>query len=177
MARFCITRNNRRGIYNSLQSTHAHGDMIILRIIVQSNNTQINNQMYTLPFLTQTINQSHLTNGFRWWLVQWFEATEIAYYRATDFPHTLRLGGICSCILGGWFCSRYGQFLHRLGVEDMDVGAPPECLAHDREPNRVEIFKIGRCKELPDDNEQWVDDESRSRYERMIQLSTPSLDS
>ncbi|MQM07649.1 hypothetical protein Taro_040491 [Colocasia esculenta] len=50
-------------------------------------------------------------------------------------------------------------------------------LAHDREPNRVEIFKIGRCKELPDDNEQWVDDESRSRYERMIQLSTPSLDS
>ncbi|MQL79916.1 hypothetical protein Taro_012353 [Colocasia esculenta] len=50
-------------------------------------------------------------------------------------------------------------------------------LAHDREPNRVEIFKIGRCKELPDGNEQWVDDESSSRYERMIQLSTPSLDS
>ncbi|MQL72693.1 hypothetical protein Taro_005038, partial [Colocasia esculenta] len=50
-------------------------------------------------------------------------------------------------------------------------------LAHDREPNRVEIFKIGGCKELPDGNEQWVDDESRSRYERMIQLSTPSLDS
>ncbi|MQM22460.1 hypothetical protein Taro_055512, partial [Colocasia esculenta] len=103
-----------------------------------------------------------------------------------------------------------GQFLHRLGVEDMDVGAPPELLfrwdrtantdkemlihmssmhrtwrgvlkkhrlAHDREPNRVEIFKIDRCKELPDGNEQWVDDESRSRYERMIQLSTPSLDS
>ncbi|MQL95206.1 hypothetical protein Taro_027870 [Colocasia esculenta] len=41
-------------------------------------------------------------------------------------------------------------------------------LAHDREPNRVEIFKIGRLKELPDGNEQWVDDESRSRYERMI---------
>ncbi|MQL78560.1 hypothetical protein Taro_010992 [Colocasia esculenta] len=50
-------------------------------------------------------------------------------------------------------------------------------LAHDREPSRVEIFKIGRCKELPDGNEQWVDDESRSRFERMIQLSTPSLDS
>ncbi|MQM14586.1 hypothetical protein Taro_047519 [Colocasia esculenta] len=50
-------------------------------------------------------------------------------------------------------------------------------LAHDREPNRVEIFKIGRCKELPDGNEQWVDDESMSRYERIIQLSTPSLDS
>ncbi|MQM15133.1 hypothetical protein Taro_048068 [Colocasia esculenta] len=64
-----------------------------------------------------------------------------AYYRAADFPHTLRLGGIC-CILDGWlynFCSR--------------------------------------CKELPDGNEQWVDDESRSRYEMMIQLSTPSLDS
>ncbi|MQL80509.1 hypothetical protein Taro_012978 [Colocasia esculenta] len=50
-------------------------------------------------------------------------------------------------------------------------------LAHDRELNRVEIFKIGRCKELPDGTEQWVDDESRSRYERMIQLSTTSLDS
>ncbi|MQL77848.1 hypothetical protein Taro_010268, partial [Colocasia esculenta] len=49
--------------------------------------------------------------------------------------------------------------------------------AHDREHNRVEIFKDGRCKELPDGNEQWVDDESRSRYERMIQLSTPSVDS
>ncbi|MQM18965.1 hypothetical protein Taro_051964 [Colocasia esculenta] len=45
-------------------------------------------------------------------------------------------------------------------------------LAHDREPNRVKIFKIGRCKELPDGTEQWVDDESRSRY-----LSATSLDS
>ncbi|MQL76610.1 hypothetical protein Taro_009021, partial [Colocasia esculenta] len=36
---------------------------------------------------------------------------------------------------------------------------------------------ILRCNELPDGNEQWVDDESRSLYERMIQLSTPSLDS
>ncbi|MQM18119.1 hypothetical protein Taro_051106, partial [Colocasia esculenta] len=50
-------------------------------------------------------------------------------------------------------------------------------IAHNHEPNRVEIFKISRCKELPDGNEHWVDDESRSRYERMIQLSTPSLDS
>ncbi|MQM19828.1 hypothetical protein Taro_052838 [Colocasia esculenta] len=50
-------------------------------------------------------------------------------------------------------------------------------LAHDREPNRVEIFKIGRCKELPDGTEQWVDDESRSRYKRMIQLSATALDS
>ncbi|MQM08743.1 hypothetical protein Taro_041597, partial [Colocasia esculenta] len=48
---------------------------------------------------------------------------ETAYYRATDFPHTLRLGGICSCILGGWFCSRFG-------VEDMNVGAPPEVLSY-----------------------------------------------
>ncbi|MQM18150.1 hypothetical protein Taro_051137 [Colocasia esculenta] len=75
-------------------------------------------------------------------LLAWFKATETAYYRAIDFPHTLRLGGICSYILDSWlynFCTR--------------------------------------CKELPDGNEQWVDDESRSRYERMIQLSTPSLDS
>ncbi|MQM03626.1 hypothetical protein Taro_036416 [Colocasia esculenta] len=40
------------------------------------------------------------------------------------------------------------------------------CLVRDREPNRVEIFKIDRCKELPDGTEQWVDDESRSQYER-----------
>ncbi|MQL74896.1 hypothetical protein Taro_007266, partial [Colocasia esculenta] len=36
---------------------------------------------------------------------------------------------------------------------------------------------VSKCKELPDGTEQWVDDESRSRYERMIQLSTTSLDS
>ncbi|MQL93449.1 hypothetical protein Taro_026087 [Colocasia esculenta] len=40
----------------------------------------------------------------------------------------------------------------------------------------MEIFKIGICKELPDGIEQWVDDESRSRYERMIQLSATLLD-
>ncbi|MQM22135.1 hypothetical protein Taro_055183, partial [Colocasia esculenta] len=39
-------------------------------------------------------------DGFGRWLVQWFEATEIAYYCAADFPHTRSLGGICSCILG-----------------------------------------------------------------------------
>ncbi|MQL76017.1 hypothetical protein Taro_008397 [Colocasia esculenta] len=37
-------------------------------------------------------------------------------------------------------------------------------LAHDRESNRVEIFKIERCKELPNGTKQWVDDESRNRY-------------
>ncbi|MQL69869.1 hypothetical protein Taro_002163 [Colocasia esculenta] len=137
----------------------------------------------------------------------WFEATEIAYYLATDYPHTLCLGGICSCSLDGWLYN----FCSRLGVEDMDVGDVGASLenipdrnkanrshqfmsyrkgrkshyqlkddfrvAHDREPNRVEIFKIDRCKELPDGTEQWVDDESRSRYERMIQLSATSLDS
>ncbi|MQM15098.1 hypothetical protein Taro_048035, partial [Colocasia esculenta] len=139
-----------------------------------------------------------------WWLVQWFEATETTYYRAEDFPHTFCLGGICSCSLDGWLYN----FCSKLGVENMDVGAPPEniadCnkanrshqsmpyrkgrkshyqlkddfrLAHDREPNRVEIFKIGICKELPDGTEQWVDDESRSRYERMISLFATSLDS
>ncbi|MQM19830.1 hypothetical protein Taro_052843 [Colocasia esculenta] len=41
----------------------------------------------------------------------------------------------------------------------------------------VNLCSIPRCKELPDGNEQWVDEKSRSRYERMIQLSTPSLDS
>ncbi|MQL76802.1 hypothetical protein Taro_009202 [Colocasia esculenta] len=48
-------------------------------------------------------------------------------------------------------------------------------LAHDCEPNRVEIFKIDRCKELPDGNEQWVDDESRSQYVREDDLAIDSF--
>ncbi|MQM16979.1 hypothetical protein Taro_049943 [Colocasia esculenta] len=63
-----------------------------------------------------------LPNG--WWLVQWFEATETTYYRAVDFSHTLCLGGICSCSLDSWLYNFYS----RLGVEDMDVGAPPELI-------------------------------------------------
>ncbi|MQM16150.1 hypothetical protein Taro_049105 [Colocasia esculenta] len=40
-------------------------------------------------------------DGFRWWLVQWLEATEIVYYLAVDYPHTLRLGGIYNYSLDG----------------------------------------------------------------------------
>ncbi|MQL98284.1 hypothetical protein Taro_030984, partial [Colocasia esculenta] len=180
------------------------------------------------------------TDDFRWWLVQWFEATEIAYCLAADYLHTLHLEGICNCSLDGWFYN----LCSRLGVKDMNIRAPPElifrwdrtantnkemlihmssmhhtwrgvlkkrhytgksfedviasvpagvnphdwqimcekwntsdeqCLAHDRDLNRVEIFKIGKCKKLPDGLEQWVDDESRSRYVSI--LSATSLDS
>ncbi|MQL89148.1 hypothetical protein Taro_021724 [Colocasia esculenta] len=55
-------------------------------------------------------------DGFRWCLVQWFEATETSYYRAVDFSHTLRLGGICSCSLNDWlynFCSRISLIVIR----------------------------------------------------------------
>ncbi|MQL79726.1 hypothetical protein Taro_012145 [Colocasia esculenta] len=55
------------------------------------------------------------TEGFGRWLVQWFEATETAYYCAVDFPHTRSLGGICSCILGGWFRSSRASFCTDLG--------------------------------------------------------------
>ncbi|MQL79865.1 hypothetical protein Taro_012315 [Colocasia esculenta] len=36
---------------------------------------------------------------------------------------------------------------------------------------------MGRCKDLPDGTQQWVDDESRDRFEKMTQMTTPSLQS
>ncbi|MQL80015.1 hypothetical protein Taro_012449 [Colocasia esculenta] len=48
---------------------------------------------------------------------------------------------------------------------------------HQREPDRMEVFKMGRCKDLPDGTQQWVDDESRDRFEKMTQMTTPSLQS
>ncbi|MQM16632.1 hypothetical protein Taro_049591 [Colocasia esculenta] len=38
---------------------------------------------------------------------------------------------------------------------------------HGRNPHRLELFKMGRCKDLVDDSESWVDEESRRRYETM----------
>ncbi|MQL79645.1 hypothetical protein Taro_012101 [Colocasia esculenta] len=38
---------------------------------------------------------------------------------------------------------------------------------HQREPDLMEVFKMGRCKDLPDGTQQWVDDESRDRFEKM----------
>ncbi|MQL70105.1 hypothetical protein Taro_002397 [Colocasia esculenta] len=32
---------------------------------------------------------------------------------------------------------------------------------HGRHPHRLELFKMGRCKQLPDDSESWVDEETR----------------
>ncbi|MQL79434.1 hypothetical protein Taro_011873 [Colocasia esculenta] len=48
---------------------------------------------------------------------------------------------------------------------------------HQREPDRMEVFKMGRCKDLPDGTQRWVDDESRDRFEKMTQMTTPSLQS
>ncbi|MQL89809.1 hypothetical protein Taro_022396 [Colocasia esculenta] len=45
-----------------------------------------------------------------------------------------------------------------------------------RDPDRLELFKMGRCKELEDGRESWVDDESMRRYESMTQLLTPPSD-
>ncbi|MQM05870.1 hypothetical protein Taro_038689 [Colocasia esculenta] len=47
---------------------------------------------------------------------------------------------------------------------------------HGRNPHQLELFKIGRCKDLADDSESWVDKESRRRYETMTQLMAPSSD-
>ncbi|MQL96064.1 hypothetical protein Taro_028731 [Colocasia esculenta] len=48
---------------------------------------------------------------------------------------------------------------------------------HHRELDRMEVFRMGRCKDLPDGTQRWVDDESRDRFERMTQMTTPSLQS
>ncbi|MQL78196.1 hypothetical protein Taro_010621 [Colocasia esculenta] len=44
---------------------------------------------------------------------------------------------------------------------------------HGRTPHRLEVFKMGRCKDLPDDTEGWVDEESRRRYEAMSEMIAP----
>ncbi|MQL83295.1 hypothetical protein Taro_015797 [Colocasia esculenta] len=46
---------------------------------------------------------------------------------------------------------------------------------HGRHPHRLELFKMGRCKDLPDGSESWVDEESRRRY-TMTQMIAPSSD-
>ncbi|MQM18240.1 hypothetical protein Taro_051228 [Colocasia esculenta] len=46
-----------------------------------------------------------------------------------------------------------------------------------REPDHMEVFRMGRCKDLPDGTQRWVDDESRNHFERMTQMTTPSLQS
>ncbi|MQL80812.1 hypothetical protein Taro_013258 [Colocasia esculenta] len=47
-------------------------------------------------------------------------------------------------------------------------------LMHGRTPHRLEVFKMGRCKNLPDGTESWVDEESRRRYETMSEMIAPS---
>ncbi|MQM04210.1 hypothetical protein Taro_037001 [Colocasia esculenta] len=47
---------------------------------------------------------------------------------------------------------------------------------HGRTPHRLEVFKMGRCKDLPDGSESWVDEESRRRYEAMTHMIAPSSD-
>ncbi|MQM20837.1 hypothetical protein Taro_053865 [Colocasia esculenta] len=41
---------------------------------------------------------------------------------------------------------------------------------HGRNPHRLELFKMGRCKDLPDGSESCVDEESRRRYVRGYDL-------
>ncbi|MQL80031.1 hypothetical protein Taro_012470, partial [Colocasia esculenta] len=47
-------------------------------------------------------------------------------------------------------------------------------LMHGRTPYRLEVFKMGRCKNLLDGTESWVDEESRRRYEAMSEMIAPS---
>ncbi|MQM01862.1 hypothetical protein Taro_034623 [Colocasia esculenta] len=47
---------------------------------------------------------------------------------------------------------------------------------HGRNPHRLELFKMGQCKDLRDGSESWVDEESRRRYEAMTQMISPSSD-
>ncbi|MQM04997.1 hypothetical protein Taro_037801 [Colocasia esculenta] len=45
---------------------------------------------------------------------------------------------------------------------------------HGRTLHRLEVFKMGRCKDIPDGSESWVDEESRRRYEAINQMIAPS---
>ncbi|MQL92440.1 hypothetical protein Taro_025062 [Colocasia esculenta] len=47
---------------------------------------------------------------------------------------------------------------------------------HGHTPHRLEVFKMGRCKDLPDGSESWVDEKSRRRYDAMTQMIAPSSD-
>ncbi|MQM19612.1 hypothetical protein Taro_052618 [Colocasia esculenta] len=58
------------------------------------------------------------------------------------------------------------HFTSYMGVSNMDG----------HHPHRLELFKMGRCKDLPDGSESWVDEESRRRYEAMTQMIAPSSD-
>ncbi|MQM12173.1 hypothetical protein Taro_045086 [Colocasia esculenta] len=46
---------------------------------------------------------------------------------------------------------------------------------HQCELDRMEVFRMGRCKDLPNGTQRWVDDESNDRFERLTQMTTPSL--
>ncbi|MQL90411.1 hypothetical protein Taro_022994 [Colocasia esculenta] len=50
---------------------------------------------------------------------------------------------------------------------------------HQYEPDRLEVFRMRRCKDLPDGTQRWVDDESNNRFvnERMTKMTTHSLQS
>ncbi|MQL79164.1 hypothetical protein Taro_011604 [Colocasia esculenta] len=55
-------------------------------------------------------------------------------------------------------------------------GMGPTSNMHGSTPHQLEVFKMGRCKDLPDGSERWVDEESRRRYEAMTQMIAPSSD-
>ncbi|MQM00955.1 hypothetical protein Taro_033703 [Colocasia esculenta] len=48
---------------------------------------------------------------------------------------------------------------------------------HQCEFDHMEVFRMGRYKDLPDGTQRWVDDESNDRFERMTQMTTHSLQS
>ncbi|MQL96198.1 hypothetical protein Taro_028871 [Colocasia esculenta] len=48
---------------------------------------------------------------------------------------------------------------------------------HQCEPDRMEGFRMGRCKDLPNGTQWWVDDESNDHFESMTQMTTHSLQS
>ncbi|MQM07265.1 hypothetical protein Taro_040102 [Colocasia esculenta] len=52
-----------------------------------------------------------------------------AYYHAVDYPHTLRLGGICSCSLDSWLYNFYtrASFLTGLGSRTWTSGPLQRC--------------------------------------------------
>ncbi|MQL94104.1 hypothetical protein Taro_026755 [Colocasia esculenta] len=47
---------------------------------------------------------------------------------------------------------------------------------HQREPDRMEVFRMGRCKDLPNGTQRWVDDESNDRFVSSDDATTVSAE-
>ncbi|MQM05313.1 hypothetical protein Taro_038126 [Colocasia esculenta] len=80
-------------------------------------------------------------------------------------------------VIGGYGNLTHQNMTYRRGRTSIYQLKDDFVKTHQREPGRMEVFRMGRCKDLSDDTKRWVDDESKDRFERMTQMTTPFLQS